>query len=372
MPVPLAPAAPAECGLRTDQLERLAALIERHIGDGRHPGAQVAIARHGRLVFDRTFGAASVTPPASARPDTLWLLYSNTKVITAAGLWLLAEQGALRFTDRIADHVPEFARNGKGEITVLQLMTHQAGFPSATIPKPAWTDHELLRRVVSDIGLEWTPGSRFVYHPSAAHWTAAVLIEALTGQDYRRSLRDALLAPLGLDDDLMLGVPEAALGRCADMLHPDPQGYRRDATDCEPDFRMAGTPGGGGFGTARGLAAFYQMILAGGALGGRRVLSPRTLAYALRDWTPGKTDPAGIAVHRAIGPYLRGSDEPASGLGAFAAPATFGHGGAGSSIAWGDPDSGVSFAYVTNCLQVEPWHSRRMDTVCNLVHAAIL
>ena len=84
-----------------------------------------------------------------AREDSLWLLYSNTKVITASAIWVLAEQGALRFTDRVAEHVPGFEANGKGDITIIQLLSHQGGFPNADVPKAAWEDHELLRRAVS-------------------------------------------------------------------------------------------------------------------------------------------------------------------------------------------------------------------------------
>ncbi|HAC20247.1 MAG TPA: hypothetical protein DCF78_16915, partial [Dehalococcoidia bacterium] len=86
-----------------------------------------------------------------------WLLFSQTKVIVTSAIWRLVDQGALRFADQISDHMPEFSRNGKGEITVFQLLTHQGGFPSAQVPSEAWTDHELLRQVVSDFTLDWTP-----------------------------------------------------------------------------------------------------------------------------------------------------------------------------------------------------------------------
>ena len=180
--------APGE--FRKEPIERLIALIEGHIAAGHYPGCQIALARRGRLVLERSFGDARLQPERKAATnDSLFLLYSNTKVITATALWLLAERGAFSFTDRIADHIPGFARNGKGEVTVLQLITHQAGFPNAAVPEEVWDDHARLRETVCDITLEWTPGSRVVYHPLAAHWTAAVLIEALTGGDFRNFIR---------------------------------------------------------------------------------------------------------------------------------------------------------------------------------------
>ena len=128
---PLPPAAPEELGLDPARLEQLFALIEEHIADGRYPGAQVAVARHGRLAAFRTFGRAQVDPDAAATDATLWLLYSQTKMLISATLWQLVDRGALSFSDLVADHLPEFAAKGKGEITVHQLLSHQAGFPNA-------------------------------------------------------------------------------------------------------------------------------------------------------------------------------------------------------------------------------------------------
>jgi len=138
---------PAALNLDATALGRLDELINRHIAEGRYPGAQIAIARRGKLVHCRTFGDARLDPErVPGHDDTLWLLYSNTKVITACAVWILVARGALAFTDRIADHVPGFEANGKGDITVVQLLSHQGGFPSADVPKEAWEDHELLRR----------------------------------------------------------------------------------------------------------------------------------------------------------------------------------------------------------------------------------
>ncbi|MCW3473500.1 serine hydrolase domain-containing protein [Limobrevibacterium gyesilva] len=358
-------------GLRAEQIDRLVALIERHIAEGRYPGAQIAIARHGSLALFRTFGNATLDRPADDR--TLWLLYSNTKVVTAAALWVLAERGLFRFTDRVSDHVPAFARNGKRDVTVLQLLTHRGGFPNAVVPQKAWEDHALLKETVCDFSLEWTPGSKLAYHGLSAHWTAAVLIEALTGQDFREVIRETVIAPLGLQNELMVGLPKAAMARTADMHEPAEDGVRPIAENNTPAWKKAGLPGAGGYATARAMAALYQMMVNGGALGGTRLLAPRTLSYAIRNWTGDMVDEyMGMPMHRGIGPHLRGTTEGIRGLGGFASPRTFGHGGVGSSYCWGDPDSGVSFAYLTNCRIPDPWHSLRLDLVSNFVHSAII
>jgi len=375
MPFPLTMSDPASLGLDPKQLERLGEIITRHLTDGRYPGAQIAVARRGKLALVRTFGEARIDPErVMARDDTLWLLYSNTKVITTCALWVLSERGAFRFTDRVADHLPGFDQNGKGDITLIQLLTHQGGFPNADVPTAAWQDHDLLRRSVCAFTLEYTPGSRVHYHGRAAHWTAAAVIEALTKTDYRAFIREQIAEPLGLSEELYVGLPDAAHARAADMHEPSPDGSRsvKRAEENNPEFRRAGTPGGGGYATARAMAAFYQMMLQGGTLGSTRLLSPRTIQYVTRNFTGDRTDAyMGMPMHRGLGPHSRGVTDTIRGLGSIASPGTFGHGGVGSSYCWADPDSGVSFAYISNGRVPDPWHSARLDVISNCVHAAI-
>jgi CubicO group peptidase (beta-lactamase class C family) len=372
---PLAPADACSLGLDPAALGRLREIIARHLAEGRYPGAQIAVARRGRLALAETFGDARLDPArVAARDDTLWLLYSNTKVITACAVWILAERGALRFTDRVAEHLPGFEQHAKGEITIIQLLTHQGGFPNADVPEAAWEDHDLLRRAVSAFTLEWTPGSRVHYHGRAAHWVAAAMIEAITKADYRAFVRENVIEPLGLGAELFVGLPDAQHGRAADMHEPAADGSRlaRRAEENNPEFRRAGSPGGGGYATARAMAAFYQMLLQGGTLDGTRLLSPRTVAYVTRNFTGDRIDGyMGMPMHRGLGPHSRGLTETIRGLGSLASPRTFGHGGVGSSYCWGDPDSGVSFAYLTNGRLPDPWHSARLDVISNCVHSAI-
>ena len=374
MSFPLSAGTPSSLGLDPRALERLQELITRHLAEGRYPGAQIALARDGKLALFRTFGDARIDPARTAAgDDSLWLLYSNTKVITACAVWILAEQGALRFTDRVAEHVPGFEANAKGDITIVQLLSHQGGFPNADVPKAAWEDHELLRRTVCAFTLEWTPGSRVHYHGRAAHWTAAVLIEALTKTDYRAFIREQVIEPLGLGDELFVGLPDGRHDRATDMHEPVASGQVKRSEENNAEFRRAGTPGGGGYASARAMAAFYQMLGAGGTLDGRRLLSTRMVQYVTRNVTGERVDGyMGMPMYRGLGPHVRGTTETIRGLGSIASPRTFGHGGVGSSYCWADPDSGVSFAYLTNSRVPDPWHSARLDVISNTAHAAIL
>jgi CubicO group peptidase (beta-lactamase class C family) len=373
-PYPLPTATIADSGLCPERIGRLTTYIERQIADGHYPGCQIALARNGRLLMDRSFGDARLgehRTPASS--DTLWLLYSNTKVVFATAMWQLLEQGALSFDDRVSDFLPQFAKHGKRDITLMQVITHQGGFPSAVLPKSAWLDHEAMSKAVCEFALEWTPGSKIVYHGLSAHWVMAAVMEAVTGRDFREVIRDGVLAPLGLDQDLTVGLRPQDDARAADMHEPTEGGVKVLADTANDTWRRAGAPGGGGYGTARGMVALYQMMLAGGALGGARVLAPRTIAFALRNRTDDRVDEyMGMPMHRGLGPHLRGVTANVRGMGSLAAPETYGHGGVGSSYCWADPSSGVSFAYLTNCRIPDPWHSQRLDRVANFVHAAII
>ena len=354
-------------GFSQPPLDHLDALIRSHIEEGRYPGAQIALARHGKLALFRSYGNAKTeggTVPATN--ESLFLLFSQTKVITSAALWTLVEEGKVSFMDRVADHLPEFAARGKGDITLHEVMTHRGGFPSAGVSQATWADHARMRTEVCDFSLEWTPGSRLHYHGQAAHLVQAMVIEAATGQDYRDVIRTRITEPLGLDKDIMVGVPSDQQGRCADT-------YGRDARENTADFRAAGLPSGGGYATARGMVAFYQMLGNGGRLGDVRVFSPRLLSYVARNHTAEMPDQAMtmIPMHRGLGPHVRGESDRIRGLGTIGAPGTFGHGGVGSSYSWVDPSSGVSFTYLTNFVSPDPWHTLRLDRVANLVHAAI-
>jgi len=369
----LPPASPSELGFHEPALARLRTLIRSHIDAGRYPGAQIALARHGRLALFESFGNASLSPEAPAADDTLWLLFSNTKVVTAVGVWILVEQGLVRFSDRIAQHVPEFARHGKGEITLAQVLSHRGGFPGSGASFECWSDHAELRRQVCDFTLEWTPGSRLQYHPRAAHAVCGVLIEALTGMDYRDFLRRRVIEPLGLGRDLFVGLPDAEHARVATIYEPGADGVQKPLKqENTVEHRRAGIPSSGGYATARGMVALYQMLAGYGRLNGVRLLSRRLIEFVTRNHTGDMFDHnMQMPMHRGLGVHVRGTTETIRGLGSIASPNTYGHGGVGSSYCWTDPDSGVSFAYISNSRVPDPWHTERLDLVANLVHSAI-
>ena len=233
---PLASGDLASLGFAARPLDHLDRLIRSHIEEGRYAGAQIALARHGKLALFRTYGDARTEgSQVPATNESLFLLFSQTKVLTSSAVWTLVEEGRLSFMDRVADHLPEFAARGKADITLQQVMTHQGGFPNADVTQATWTDHARMRAEVCDFSLEWTPGTRLQYHGRAAHLVQAMVIEAVTGQDYRDVIRQRVIEPLGLGSDIYVGVPETQQLRCADTYGPE-------ARDNSAEFRAAGLP----------------------------------------------------------------------------------------------------------------------------------
>ena len=368
---------PASQGIDETCLARLYARIEAHIAAGWYPGAAIAMARHGKLVATHSFGVARLatasTPAVPATDQAMWLLYSQTKPVTSCAIWTLVERGELRFHDAIADYIPEFARHGKGQVTLAQVLSHQGGFPDANVTPAAWEDHNQLRQEVCDFTLEWAPGSKVKYHSAAAHWVQAILIETVTGQDYRQYIRDNVTQPLGLQG-VWVGVPDTLHDHLAGAYERTESGEHVVLAERNtPAFWRAGVPGGGGYATAADLTTFYQMLLNLGALNGTRLLSPRTVQYVTRNYTDERIDERfGMPMHRGLGVHVRGTTPLIRGLGSTASPNTFGHGGAGTSYSWADPETGVSFTYLSNSQMAEPYHSRRLDEIMTLAHATVV
>src|SRR6476620_11089522 len=114
---------PAEVGVDAGAVAELMARAQREIDEGHVPSCQMAFARHGRLAWWVTLG--------NAAPESRYVIFSSTKPVVAAAIWILMGEGAIDVSRRVAEIVPEFATNGKDEITIEQVLLHTSGFPGA-------------------------------------------------------------------------------------------------------------------------------------------------------------------------------------------------------------------------------------------------
>ena len=351
---------PEALGIDPGKLAAVVERVRREVDEELLPSAQIAVAREGRLALFETFGDAT--------NDTLYCVFSATKAITSAAAWLVIEAGDLGVDEVVASIVPEFGSNGKDAITVEQLFLHSAGFPHAPFRPTDWFDRDRRLQRFANWRLNWQPGSRFEYHPTSSMWVIAEIVERRTGRPFQDFVREEIAQPLGLQE-LHLGLPAAENKRVATLEHcgdaltsadyarlgiPEPP--VTEVTEGvilsfnEPQIRAVPTPGGGGIMTAAELALFYQALLHGGSVGGRRVWKAETLAMARQVRSGDLRDPlSGKRVNRGLGIVVAGDeDRNLRGFGHENSPLAFGHGGAGGQIAWADPATGVSIGYCTN------------------------
>jgi CubicO group peptidase (beta-lactamase class C family) len=358
---------PTELGLDADKVADLFARARREVDAGHTPSCQIAIARDGRVAVWRTLG--------DAEPGSRYVIFSCTKALVAGAIWILIGEGALDVTRPVAHYVPEFATNGKDVITVEQVLLHTSGFPHAPFNVLDWDDRDRRLARFARWRCNWEPGTRFEYHPTSAHWVLAELIERCTGEDFRVFVRTRITQPLGLRG-LQLGVPSSDQGDINELIltgEPLTAAELEAAigipalpvTEVTPEalisfnqaeVRAVGVPGGGGVSTAADLALYYQALLHDPA----GIWKPEALADATGTVRNTFPDYLGAPANRTRGLVVAGDDGRSHfrGMGHTVSPRAFGHNGAGGQVAFADPETGISFCYLTNGLdqhQLREW-----------------
>ena len=166
---------PESVGLSGELIERTWDAAVDLYRSGVHPALQLCLRREGAVVLDRAIGHGRgngpsddrETPKVAATTETPFCIYSTSKAVTALVVHMLAERGALAIDDRVADHIPEYARHGKGEITIGHVLAHRAGV--ASLPREALDldlldDREHLLELICDAKPAAAPGRLLAYH----------------------------------------------------------------------------------------------------------------------------------------------------------------------------------------------------------------
>jgi CubicO group peptidase (beta-lactamase class C family) len=371
---------PAAAGFDMSALDALRAKVRQQVDEGRMPACQFAFAIDGQLAVFESFGGAG--------PTTRFNVFSATKAVIGGVVWQLIGEGRLTTSTRAIELIPEFGAHGRtpgwmAEVTLEHLLTHTSGFPYAPLGPPRWDTRGSRLEVFSRWYAMAEPGTSFVYHPTAAHWVVAEMIEALEGRDYRQVVAERIVEPLGLRSFGVGAPPEQQDGIAPLEIVGEPATYEEMAAllgdfDAslldevsptilmafnDPSVRAAGVPGGGGIGTAADLAMYYQALLHN--TGG--LWDPEVLADATGHIRCSLPNPmTGVASNRSLGLIIAGDD----GLGAFrgmgptVSPSAFGHNGAAGQIVWGDPANGVSFALTTS--GIDPHYLREAKRIASL------
>ena len=350
-------------------LDQVETLFREQIARGSHPGAALAVYRHGKPVLDLHGGLADSVAGKPVASDTMFVLYSSTKPLAAACVHILWERGKLDWDEPVAKHWPGFAKNGKEAVTLRHVLTHRGGFPE-TPPKltwDKWRDWDAVVQAMEDITPEYPAGAVFAYHPRNFGWVLAEVVRRVDGRPFRDFLQEEVTGPLGMHDTFV-GLPPSLEDRVS---------KQHAMEDCDrptqvsmynrPEVHQAVQPAGGGIATARDLARFYAMMERGGTLDGTRVLAPETVAEVTQLQVEGLDLTNERHSRRSLGLSL---GDPRMGSSGADDIRTFGHGGAGTSVGWADPDSGLAMAYITNGFRDDSTNYPRLAAMSQAVRDA--
>ncbi len=362
---------PADVDLTADVVERIWADARNLYRSGIHPALTLCVRRHGEVVLDRAIGHARGNGPQDrpdaekvlATPETPVCIFSATKGLTAALVHLLDERNVLHVGDRVADYLPDFARNGKAGITLAQVLSHRAGIPNlpaGALDMGRLEDVDYLRGLMYDAKPIHRPGKRQAYHAVSGGGILGEVVREATGKSIRDVLAEEILDPLGFRwtnygvapadvDKVALNYPTGpllvppvstfltrALG-----VHPD------EATRLsnDPRFLEAVMPAANGVSTANELSRFYDMLRNGGELDGTRVMEARTIRRARVEVSHLELDfSLGLPIGFSQGFMLGG--RRVSLFGPDTAEA-FGHLGWINILSWADPERALSVAMIT-------------------------
>ncbi len=333
-------ASSANVGISGERLARMDGVIRQSIEKKELPGAVVLVARHGRVVWRKTYGARAVEP--QREPMTADMI--------------LVERGELRLADPAVKFIPEMKGDGRDAITIEQLLTHTTGFAPDFDLRERWTGYdEAMKRLYRE-PLRNQPGARFVY--SDINYIAlGEVVHRVSGQMLDEFARRNIFAPLGMrntgfrpDAKLRARIAPTEkrrgqmnyLGDTGADAGPEGEQWLRGQVHDPTSFRMGGVAGHAGlFSTADDLAIYCQMILNGGAYNGARILSPLSVATMTR---PHAVSEDGAA--RGLGWDIATSFS--TNKGDLFPLGSFGHTGFTGTSFWIDPASDSFVIFLSN------------------------
>lgn len=338
----------------------------------REVGAACCVYHKGEKVVDLWGGVRNQTTGEPWEEDTMALVYSATKGLSAMTLAIAHSRGWLDYDEVVSKYWPEFAQNGKENITVRQLLAHQAGLFAFDAPpdKSLLSDLDRLAEVMASQKPAWEPGTRQAYHAITLGFYESELLRRIDPQ--HRSLgqffQDEIATPLGLDFYIRLpeSIPDSQLAPLVDpgfseMLFGFPlrmglaiwnprSNLRRAllgselAHDEKRIFaRNLEIPAGGGVGTARAMARAYSVFATGGKELGLR---PETFQELIAPAIPPTSGFFDECI-RGEAQFSLGFMKNCSGF-PFGNPGSFGHPGAGGSLGFADPQAQIGYGYIPN------------------------
>ena len=326
---------------------------------GEELGARFTLVEAGEVVLDLWGGWADRKREVAWNANTLAPIFSVTKALAALMVARLVEQGKLDYRQTVASLWPEFAQAGKGDVTVEQVISHQAGLPG--FPDPIdpglWTDWDGVCAKLAAMAPMWPPGSASGYHPVTVGYLVGEIFRRVDGRTIGTAFRQDIGEPFGLD--IWIGLPDGAEGRMADLQRPTAladfgeinaatraaflEPWSSAAGKAAADYRRMQVPSTNGYATAEALARLMGGLANDGWLDGGEILSPALIAEARSERICGQDLVLPYVMSWGAG-FMRNPPSLPWGPGLN----TFGHSGWGGACAFADPDRKWGGGYVMN------------------------
>ena len=369
--------------------------IHTNFATGEELGCSVAVYHRGALVVDLVAGWVDEAKTREYTHDSLQVVFSTTKGVVATAIAMCVQRGLLDYSEAVSHYWPEFAQHGKENITVAQLLSHQAGL--YTIERhmeiEEILDWNTMTTELAGTKPLWEPGTTHGYHALTYGWLAGELIRRVDGRDVGRFIQEEISGPLGAE--IYVGLPPLLEPRVAKLVSGKPAGKSgKPETEEARQIRemielMMGpnTPGGQALSlsgswtgeglfnrsdvlqaqipaanaatNARSLAAMYAALQH--PINGVQLLTPESQKAAFTVQTPlNEPDKCLVAPTSFAMGYMAHADfTPYTGEGSC------GHPGFGGSVAFLQPKRELAFAYAMNQLAANLAGDTRAQTLMN-------
>jgi CubicO group peptidase (beta-lactamase class C family) len=377
--------------ISADRLSALRETVERDVADNLYWGAAIAVAHRGEVALDFAAGHADRDRTHQLRTDTVFSIFSATKAFINVLVLRSVELGRFALTTRMSEIIPEFSGAPRDRATIFHFLTHTTGMPGVWEVRPGmYLDNldEWVQAVCETIQGNVEPGERCDYSPMANH---VLLADVLRRTDPGKRpiaeiLEQDLFIPLGMDDT-RLGIKPHMRERHA---FPDMRGtvavrhLSRTAPGDNGIFAAESNEAVwvGSASTTRDLTRFADMLRRGGELDGHRILSPRMISLARRNWTGELRNEIYRAValragyppppaYMGLGFSVRGDALVRHQFGTLTSPETFGNYGAGSTVYWIDPALDLTFVGLSAGLLSQAANIDRFQRLSDIAVAAV-
>ena len=358
--------------------------------EGIEVGSSCSVVYQGVQVVDLWGGYIDREMTTPWQRDTLINVYSTTKGMASLAIAILFDEGLIDYDEKVTTYWPEFGAEGKQEVTVAQLLSHQAGLCGVDTRlevEDLYDWNKMVNLLAAQKPL-WEPGTAAGYHAITWGYFPGELVRRITGKTLGQYFHEKVAAPLGAD--FYIGLPESEMSRCGTLIGPnrarkmpevsaeatEPPAlyaialqnpsiapYRDASSDA---WRRAEIAAANGQGNARGIAKIYGALANGGTLEDTSIVSKRALAAATKQEVGDQVDlVTGGPMRRARG-FMLNTD------GAYGPhPDAFGHSGAGGSAGFADPHRNVGFGYAMNQMQADITASPRTSKLIKSVYQCI-